>query len=112
MFRKTNRQPQKLFPLGEMATNLPIVSSPVKPPRVAYGIRIVYSCCATYVLRSGPEVIKLFSCSTQLSMKYSMLINLILPTTANSFLLNRAGHENLSAYKYENANYCWHFHIY
>ena len=25
--------------------------------------------------RSGPEVIKLFSCSTQLSMKFQMLIN-------------------------------------
>ena len=21
-------------------------------------------------------------------------------------------HENFSAYKFENANYCWHFHIY
>ena len=33
-------------------------------------------------------------------------------TTANSFLLNIADHENFSANKYENANYCWHFHIY
>ena len=31
---------------------------------------------------------------------------------ANSFLLNIAEHENLPADKYENANYCWHFHIY
>ena len=35
--------------------------------------------------RPGPEVIKLFPCSTQLSMKI------------------------FSANKYENANYCWHF---
>ena len=33
-----------------------------------------------YELRSGPEVIKLFSCSTQLSMKFSLLINVKMPT--------------------------------
>ena len=30
--------------------------------------------------RPGPEVIKLFSCSTQLSMKFNMLINVKMPT--------------------------------
>ena len=62
----------------------------------------------------GPEVIKLFSCSTQLSLKFVQLINLKLQTLVhvNSFLLNIAEHENFSANKYENANYCWHFHIY
>ena len=54
----------------------------------------------------GPEVIKLFSCSTQLSMKFVLLINLKLLTIANSFLLNIAEHENFSANKYANANYC------
>ena len=29
---------------------------------------------------SGPEVIKLFSCSTQLSMKFILLINVEMPT--------------------------------
>ena len=53
---------------------------------------------------SGPEV-KLFSCSTQLSMKFLLLINLKLPTIANSFLLNKAEHEIFSANKYENANF-------
>ena len=53
---------------------------------------------------SGPEVIKLFSCSTQLSMNFVLLINLRLLTAANSFLLNTAEHENFSANKYENAN--------
>ena len=43
---------------------------------------------------SGPEVIKLFSCSTHLSMKFVMLIHLKLLTMANSFLLNIAEHEN------------------
>ena len=32
------------------------------------------------ISRSGPEVIKLFSCSTQLSMKFSPLINVKMPT--------------------------------
>ena len=60
----------------------------------------------------GPEVIKLFSCSTQLSMKFVLLINLKLLTIANAFLLNIAEHDNFSAHKYENANYFWHFHNY
>ena len=49
----------------------------------------------------GPEVIKLFPCSTQLSRKFFMLINLNLLTNANSFLLNIADHEIFSANKYE-----------
>ena len=50
---------------------------------------------------SGPEVIKFFSYSTQLRMKFVLLINLKLQTIANSFLLNIAEHENFSANKYE-----------
>ena len=53
----------------------------------------------------GPEVIKLFTCSTQLSMKFVLLIYLKLRTIVNSFLLNIAEHENVSANEYENANY-------
>ena len=62
----------------------------------------------------GPdrEVIKCFSYSTQLSMKFVLLINLKLRTIAITFLLKIVEHENFSANKYENANYCWHFHIY
>ena len=33
-------------------------------------------------------------------------------TIATIFLLNIAEYETFSANKYENANYCWHFHIY
>ena len=62
--------------------------------------------------RPDPKLIKLFSCSTWLSMKFVLLINLKLLTVANSFFLNIAEHENLSANKYESANNCWHFHIY
>ena len=57
-------------------------------------------------------IIKFFSCSTQLSMKFVMLINLKVLTIANSFLLNIAVHEIFSAIKYENANNSWRFHIY
>ena len=59
----------------------------------------------------GPEVIKLLSCSNQLSMKFVLLINHKVLAVAIFFLLNIAEHENFSANKYENANYCWHFHI-
>ena len=52
------------------------------------------------------------SCSTQLTMKFFLLINLKLLNTANCVLLNIAEYENFSANRYENANYCWHFHIY
>ena len=48
---------------------------------------------------------KTFLCSTQLSMKFFMLINLRLVKIANSFLINIAEHENFSANKYENAIY-------
>ena len=63
-------------------------------------------------LTPGLEVIKHFSCSTQLSMKFVMLINLKLLTIANYALQNISLHEIFSANKYENANYCQHFHIY
>ena len=42
----------------------------------------------TFLPFSGPEVIKLISGSTQLSMKFVLLINLKLLTFAISFLLN------------------------
>ena len=54
--------------------------------------------------KPGPEVIKLFSCSTQLSIKCDLLINLKLLTIANYFLLKTAEHEDFFAYKYKNAN--------
>ena len=48
--------------------------------------------------RSGPEVIKLFSCSTQLSMKFILLINLKILTIFFKlfFMLNSAEHAQLS----------------
>ena len=52
-----------------------------------------------FLTLSGPEVMKLFSCSTQLSMKFVLLIKSKLLTAAYSFLLNIAEHENFSANK-------------
>ena len=43
-------------------------------------------------------------------MKFVQLVNLKLQSIANSFLLNIAEHENFPAYKYDNANNCWHVH--
>ena len=62
--------------------------------------------------RPGPKVIKLFSCSTQLSIKFVLVINLKLRTVANSFFLNLAEHENFSAKNMKMPTICWHFHIY
>ena len=63
-----------------------------------------------YSDRADLKVIKLLSCSTQLSMNFVLLINLKLHvlTIAHTFLLNIAEHENFSANKYENANYWDH----
>ena len=38
------------------------------------------------VLQSGPEVIKLFSCSTRLSLKFSLIINMKTPTIVDIFI--------------------------
>ena len=39
-----------------------------------------YLCSVLYLQISGPEVIKTISCSTQLSMKMFLLINVKMPT--------------------------------
>ena len=41
---------------------------------------ISFSNCQVEQMKTGPEVIKLYSCSTQLSMKFSPLINVKMPT--------------------------------
>ena len=53
----------------------------------------------------GTEVIKLFSCSTQLNMKFCPANKSLIAEITNSFFLNIAEHENVYAYKHENANY-------
>ena len=44
----------------------------------------------------GPEVIKLFSCSTQLSMKFHLVIKIKIPTVKTVFMLSSAEHAQLS----------------
>ena len=41
---------------------------------------MVTSECDVWCGKPGPEVIKLFSCSVQLSMKFFLLINVEMPT--------------------------------
>ena len=48
-----------------------------------------YYAPALFSLRPGPEVIKLFSCSTQLSMKFSPLISMKMPTIVGIFIFMR-----------------------
>ena len=76
-----------------------------------YGLLLSSVTNTMYKAYPGPEVMKLFSYSSQLSMNFFLLIILVLKllTTANEFLLHTAVHENPSANKYENFNY---FHIY
>ena len=50
----------------------------------------------TNKILTRPRGYNFFSFSTQLSMKFVLLINLDLLTTANSFLLNIAEPENIS----------------
>ena len=54
---------------------------------------ISYNMFSLDPINPGPEVIKLFSCSTQLGMKFGPLINLTLLTTTFFFLQNIAEHE-------------------
>ena len=61
----------------------------------------------------GPEVIKLFSCSTQLSTKFILLINVKMPTTVGILtfisMINTTS-ERFKAKK--NFLTCWHFNFY
>ena len=50
-------------------------------------------------MQPGPEVIKLFSCSTQLSTKFQLHIKTEVQEN-----------ENVSCFK--TLRYCWHFNIY
>ena len=56
--------------------------------------------CVSSPLNNRPRGYETFLCSTQLSMKLVMLINIKLLTIANSFLVNTAEHKTFSANKY------------
>ena len=66
-------------PLTYESGVLPIaLRGPAKP--VMSLIKCVYCYLSKPNETHGPEVIKLFSCSTQLSMKFFLLINVKMPT--------------------------------
>ena len=82
------------FPLVKRneATKLPYCISkiPIDLVRLDGGLYIVHAAFtlniwADMLEKSGPEVIKLFSCSTQLRMKFSLLINMKMPTVVGIF---------------------------
>ena len=65
--------------------------------------RTINAALGDVATQTWPRGYETFSCSTQLSMKFVMLINLKLLTIADSFLLNIDENENSSANKYEKA---------
>ena len=69
------------------------------------GDSIQLICFNTLNKQPGAEFIKLFPRSTQLSMKFILLMNPKLLTIADSFLLKIVEHENFSASKYKIAKY-------
>ena len=65
-----------------------------------------------FVLSPGTDVMKLFSCSTQLSMEFQLLIKpkMLKNTDFSCFQIFRCC--ILHADKCKNANNCWHYNIY
>ena len=58
---------------------------------------------------SGPEVIKLFSCSTQLSTKFILLINVKMPTIVG--ILTFISMINTSSEKLKARNFLFHWYL-
>ena len=62
---------------------------------------------------SGPEVIKLFSCSTQLSMKFFPLINVKMPTIVVGIFTFRSGKNSiLGLSEPKISQISWYFYTY
>ena len=78
---------------------------------ILQGITSVYMYCEERPWQ-GPEVMTLFFMLN--SAKHEIFPANVSQITNNCkiLLLNIDKHGNFSANKYENANYCWHFHIY
>ena len=62
--------------------------------------------------RSGPKVIKLFSCLTELSLKFHLLIKGKTVLKQRVLLYNDVVQCICPANKCSNANNCWHLNIY
>ena len=61
---------------------------------------------------SGPKVIKLFSCSSQMSTKFQLVIKTKIPTNEEVYCFKSLRCCIYPADKCLNANDCWHFNIY
>ena len=62
--------------------------------------------------KPGPEVIKLFPCSTQLSMKFFLLINIKMPTIVGILTFMSRKNSILSLSELEKCWIYWYFHTY
>ena len=62
--------------------------------------------------KTGPEVIKLFSCSTQLSMKIFPLINVKMPTIVCILTFMNGKNSILGLSEPDKCWISWYFHIY
>ena len=60
----------------------------------------------------GPEVIKLFSCSTRLSMKFFLPINVRMPTTVGILTFMNRKNSILGLSEPEKSWISWYFHTY
>ena len=74
--------------------------------------RILYTAYMRKTRSQGYKTFFMLNSAEHEFFFFVFLINLKLLIIANSFLLNIAEHGIFSANEYENANYCWHFHIY
>ena len=65
-----------------------------------------------FLLNSGPEVIKLFPCSSQLSMKFFLLINVKMPTIVGILTFMSRKNSILNLPEPEKGWISWYFHTY
>ena len=71
-----------------------------------------FSFLPTARLVPGPEVIKLFSCLTQLSMTFSLLINMKMPTDIGIFIFTSTENFAMSYTEQENNSTSQFFAVY
>ena len=68
--------------------------------------------CCSLPTKTCPEVIKLASCSTQLSINFQLLIKTKMPKNKDFYFFQTVQCCIYHADKCLNANKCWHFNIY
>ena len=71
-----------------------LIRSALIDPKTTGPISSSFTVWLSHTVSPGPEVIKLFSCSTQLSMKFSPLINVKMPTIVG-ILICMSGKSNI-----------------